>query len=169
MGKKSGMQKGSAMLWAVLVMLMVTLISGGIVLISRIYYIRERDENNRMQAKLYAESAIELIRSDIETQQENSSYVSDNNTTKTFIVQFPDASNWKCTITINHSVIVPDDPMKTEEENKISRKKSGEVYLTAKVTRKTSSGKTLELSEVCAQLVCNKDTGQWEFKGYYNL
>ena len=53
------------MLWAVLVMLMISLISSGVIFLGRAYYMQERKENYRIQAKLYAESAIDLIQTDI--------------------------------------------------------------------------------------------------------
>lgn len=46
-------------------MLMISLISAGIILVDRMYFMREQEENNRLQAKFYAESAIELVQSDI--------------------------------------------------------------------------------------------------------
>ena len=42
-------------------MLMISLISAGIILVDRMYFMREQEENNRLQAKFYAESAIELV------------------------------------------------------------------------------------------------------------
>lgn len=65
MKRKTAQRNGSAILWAVLVMLMISLISAGIILVDRMYFMREQEENNRLQAKFYAESAIELVQSDI--------------------------------------------------------------------------------------------------------
>ena len=53
------------MLWAVLVMLMISLISSGVIFLGRAYYMQERKENYRIQANLYAETAIDMILTDI--------------------------------------------------------------------------------------------------------
>ncbi len=145
------------MLWAVLVMLMVALISTGIIIISRIYYLREQDENYQVQAQLYAESAIDLIQSDIVSGSDT--YLSDSNNSQTVTVTFPDASNWTCYVTISHSVV---DTSSGTPEN------SGIIYLTAKVWRSTTSGSEKELSEVCAKMEYTSSSG-WKFVGYYNL
>ncbi|MGN1404179.1 MAG: hypothetical protein ACI4XB_07650 [Ruminococcus sp.] len=183
MKKKFVSRKGSAMLWAVLVMLMISLISAGIIFISRVYYVREQEESNRYQAKLYAQSAIALISDDIQLEGKekngvnpySSPYVSETNSTETVTVVFPEAENWTCTVTISHSVVdVPSGPSSalTEEQIKKART-SGEIYLTAKVSRKTTGKNAdnknimLELSEVCAKMQY-KDGG-WKFLGYYNL
>lgn len=158
-------KKGAAMLWAVLSVLMITLVTAGIVFISRTYYVRERTESQKMQAELYAQSAINLIIHDIETNNENSSYVSDNNTTQTVTVEFPGADNWSCVVAINHSLVNTYD--ESADKSAIA-KKSGEIYLTAKVTRQSgSAGKVIELAEVCAKLSYNGT--KWESEGYYNL
>lgn len=65
MKRKTAQRNGAAILWAVLVMLMISLISAGIILVDRMYYMREQEENNRVQAKFYAESAITLVQQDI--------------------------------------------------------------------------------------------------------
>ena len=65
MKRKTAQRNGTAILWAVLVMLMISLISAGIILVDRMYYMREQEENNRVQAKFYAESAITLVQQDI--------------------------------------------------------------------------------------------------------
>ena len=158
MKRKTASRKGVAMLWAVLVMLMVALISSGIVIISRVYYLREQDENYQVQAKLYAESAIELIQSDIVGG--STDYVSNSNNSQTVTVEFPDATNWTCYVTISHSVV---DTSATDPCN------SGIIYLTAKVFRNTSGGGTKELSEICAKMEWNDTTSTWVFDGYYNL
>lgn len=177
MKKKFVSRKGSAMLWAVLVMLMISLISAGIIFINRIYFVREQEENNRYQAKLYAESAIELISDDIEKEgkllddgtQYSSPYVSASNSTDTVKINFPGAENWTCTVTISHSVVeLPPSPTPTEEEIRKART-SGEIYLTAKVTRSTTGGNELELAEVCAKMTNPTSTDIWNFDGYYNL
>ncbi|MCD8220489.1 MAG: hypothetical protein LUC50_09355 [Ruminococcus sp.] len=164
MKTKTASRKGTAMLWAVLVMLMISLISGCIVFVDHIYYVREQEENYQVQAQLYAESAIELIRDDIikEGQDDGSGtayespYVSADNTTETVEVQFPDASNWTCTVTISHSVVDSNHARTT-----------GTIYLTAKVTRDTTGGENLTLAEVCAKIHC--ESGTWTFDGYYAL
>ena len=158
-------KKGAAMLWAVLSVLMITLVTAGIVFISRTYYVRERTESQKMQAELYAQSAINIIQDNIVEKQEDSPYVSDNNTTQTVTVEFPGAENWRCTVAINHSLVNTYD--ESADKSTIA-KKSGEIYLTAKVTRQGgASGKPIELAEVCAKLSCS--TGSWIFSGYYNL
>ncbi len=154
-------RKGAAMLWAVLVMLMIAIITSGIIFISRIYYVRERNENYQLQAEMYAESAIELVRKDIEDNQDASVYVSDSNDTKVYTFSFPDASNWTCTVTVNHSIV--------DTSSDDTKKKSGQIYLTARVKRSTPNGKELELSEVCAKMTCPAASKQWQFDGYYNL
>lgn len=160
MRNKTANRKGAAMLWAVLVMLMISVISSGIIFIDHIYFSRERDENYQMQARLYAESAIELVADDIQNTPD-SIYVSSSNQSKTHTVEFPDADNWTCHITVSHSLV--------DTSSEETRKKSGEIYLTANVTRTTSGGNQLELSEVCAKMSWNKISEQWEFEGYYNL
>lgn len=173
MKKKFVSRKGSAMLWAVLVMLMISLISAGIIFISRVYYVREQEESNRYQAKLYAESAIALISDDIEKHQEPtdpsdpstgylSKYISTSNSTETVELIFPNAENWTCKVTISHSVV------DTSSSDAVART-SGEIYLTAKVTRLTPGGKDLELAEVCAKMANPPETDKWNFEGYYNL
>lgn len=172
MKKKFVSRKGSAMLWAVLVMLMISLISAGIIFISRVYYVREQEESNRYQAKLYAQSAIALISADIEKHRELtdpsdpstgylSKYVSTSNSTETVTVVFPEAENWTCTVTISHSVV--------DTSSNEAARTSGEIYLTAKVTRRTPGGKNLELAEVCAKMTNPTGTDEWNFEGYYNL
>lgn len=179
---KTAQRNGSAILWAVLVMLMISLISAGIILVDRMYFMREQEENNRLQAKLYAESAIELVQSDIckEGQEEKdeagnpktdasgnpvtyqSVYVSESNTAVTYTISFPDAGNWTCTVTVNHSVV-----------NLSSPRTTGEIYLTAKVTRKTTgkdkNGSTAEkeLAEICAKM--KAESGIWQPAVYYHL
>ena len=123
-------------------MLMISLISAGIILVDRMYYMREQEENNRVQAKFYAESAITLVQQDIlkegtvtdETTGATyqSIFVSDGNTAETFTISLPDAGNWKCTVTVNHSVV------NDSETDASKRRLSGEIYLTAKVTRNTA-------------------------------
>lgn len=162
MKKNSQCRKGTAILWAVLVMLMISLLTAGIIFISRVYYLREQNENYKYQARLYAESAIELISGEIETNGDTSNFVSSTNSTQTVTITFPDAPNWTCIVTVNHSVVNTTDP-----------KNSGKIYLTAKVTRNVpNSTKTLELSEVCARMTYDKTVGTngaWIFDGYYNL
>ncbi len=171
---KTAQRNGSAILWAVLVMLMISLISAGVILVDRMYFMREQEENNRLQAKFYAESAIELVQSDIckEGQEEKdasgnpvtyqSVYVSESNTAVTYTILFPDAENWTCTVTVNHSVVNPSSPRTT-----------GEIYLTAKVTRKTTGkdkdNNTIEkeLAEVCAKM--KAESGSWQPAVYYHL
>ena len=144
MKRKTAQRNGSAILWAVLVMLMISLISAGIILVDRMYFMREQEENNRLQAKFYAESAIELVQSDICKEGTaltdgtdgtyTSMYVSAGNTAETFTISFPDAANWTCTVTVNHSVV-------NDSESDVNTKRlSGEIYLPAKVTRNTSGG-----------------------------
>lgn len=181
MKKKRVSFKGTAMLWAVLVMLMISLISAGIIFISRVYYVREQEESNRYQAKLYAESAIELISADIEKHKEPtdpsdpstgylSKFVSAVNSTETVTVVFPDAENWKCTVTISHSVVnIPNDPNLTEAQKNATARTSGEIYLTAKVTRHTPGGNALELAEVCAKMTNPTETETWTPAVYYTL
>lgn len=161
MKSRSANKNGSAMLWAVLSVLMISIITAGVIFISRTYYARERDESFKMQAEFYGQSAIELIANDIEQNNESSTYVSADNTTQIVEAKFDEAPNWTCMVTINHSLV----NMSSAED----AKKSGEIYLTAKVTRHSQSGKTIELAEVCAKLVCNNTTKKWEFVGYYNL
>lgn len=169
MKKKRVSFKGTAMLWAVLVMLMISLISAGIILISRVYYVREQEESNRYQAKLYAESAIELISADIQREGDvledgtsyQSPYVSTSNSTETVKIMFPNAENWTCTVTISHSVV--------DTSTEASARISGEIYLTAKVTRHTPGGNDLELAEVCAKMTNPTSTDRWSDKVYYNL
>jgi hypothetical protein len=163
MKKNSQCRKGTAILWAVLVMLMISLLTAGIIFISRVYYLREQNENYKYQARLYAESAIELISGEIETNGDTSNFVSSTNSTQTVTITFPDAPNWTCIVTVNHSVVNTTDP-----------KNSGKIYLTAKVTRhvpedKDGKEKTLELSEVCARMTYDKSHSKWIFDGYYNL
>ena len=99
MKRKTAQRNGAAILWAVLVMLMISLISAGIILVDRMYYMREQEENNRVQAKFYAESAITLVQQDIlkegtvtdETTGATyqSIFVSDGNTAETFTISLP--------------------------------------------------------------------------------
>ena len=136
MKRKTAQRNGAAILWAVLVMLMISLISAGIILVDRMYYMREQEENNRVQAKFYAESAITLVQQDIlkegtvtdETTGATyqSIFVSDGNTAETFTISLPDAGNWKCTVTVNHSVV------NDSETDANKRRLSGEIYLTAR-------------------------------------
>ena len=171
MKRKTAQRNGSAILWAVLVMLMISLISAGIILVDRMYFMREQEENNRLQAKFYAESAIELVQSDICKEGTaltdgtdgtyTSMYVSAGNTAETFTISFPGAANWTCTVTVNHSVV-------NDSESDVNKKRlSGEIYLTAKVTRNTSGGGEKELSEVCAKLAVKNNT--WQLIGFYHL
>lgn len=44
MKRKTAQRNGSAILWAVLVMLMISLISAGIILVDRMYFMREQEE-----------------------------------------------------------------------------------------------------------------------------
>lgn len=179
MKQKNMYRKGAAMLWAVLVMLMIAIISSGIIFVSRIYYVREQNENYQLQAQMYAESAIEIIGDDIvhhQTDDDYSKYVSADNSTRTYTFAFPDASNWNCTVTVSHSVVdmseVPEITGESEDDKKnrqmLSQKKSGQIYLTARVTRRTSGGK-VQLAEVCAKMSCDDSSKQWSFDGYYNL
>ncbi len=158
--KRTPNEKGAAIVWAIMSVLLISLTAAGLVFVSRTYYMREQEENHRIQARLYAESAIELIAGDITANQEGSVYVSEDNTTRTVDVEFPDAANWDCTVSIHHSKV----NLSTPE----TRKKSGDIYLTARVTRESSDGKAIELSEVCARLVYQTGAG-WTFKGFYNL
>ena len=73
-------------------------------------------------------------------------FVSDGNTAETFTISLPDAGNWKCTVTVNHSVV------NDSETDANKRRLSGEIYLTAKVTRNTAGSGEKELSEVCGKL-----------------
>lgn len=152
---KSKMRKGVAMMWATLVVLMVTLLSAGILMVSRIYYMREQNANLSMQAQIYAESAIDIIQKDIVSG--STTYVSSSNSTQTVTVAFPDATTWDCTVTVSHSVV---------DEQKPTR--SGIIYLTCNVSRTATSGEAIQLSEVCAKLSCDR-SGTWAFDGYYNL
>lgn len=155
------------MLWAVLVMLMISLISSGVIFLGRAYYMQERKENYRIQAKLYAESAIDLIQTDICKNGASSAYVTSDNATKTYMITFPDAGNWDCVVTVNHSMVVTSSGG-DGTENPDASKNMGEIYLTAKVTRKTTGGKAEELAQVCAKLTNYDGTG-WVFAGYYHL
>jgi Tfp pilus assembly protein PilX len=155
-------QSGAALLWAVMSVMMVALLAAGLVVLGRTYYMRERNENNRVQAELYAQSAIDLIQADIVAKGENSAYVSDNNTTETVTVAFPDVTNWTCVVSIHHS------QANVSATDSSQAKKSGVIYLTATVTRSAASGSAIELSEVCAKLVYKSSSG-WTFAGYYNL
>ena len=88
-------------------------------------------------------------------------YVSAGNTAETFTISFPDAANWTCTVTVNHSVV-------NDSESDVNKKRlSGEIYLTAKVTRNTSGGGEKELSEVCAKLAVKNNI--WQLIGFYHL
>ncbi|MCD7959501.1 MAG: hypothetical protein LUF89_08530 [Ruminococcus sp.] len=158
MKQKTSSCKGVAMLWAVLVMLMVALIASGIIIVSRVYYVREQDENYSVQAQMYAESAIELIQSEIVGN--NTTYISNTNNSQTVTVEFPDASNWICTVTISHSAVDVSASDPTQ---------SGIIYLTVKVARNTSGSGTKELSEVCAKMKWSDTANEWVFDGYYNL
>ena len=161
MKRKTAQRNGAAILWAVLVMLMISLISAGIILVDRMYYMREQEENNRVQAKFYAESAITLVQQDIlkegtvtdETTGATyqSIFVSDGNTAETFTISLPDAGNWKCTVTVNHSVV---NDSETDA---------------AKVTRNTAGSGEKELSEVCGKLSVPANATQWRWDGYYQL
>lgn len=157
--KRKPNEKGAAIVWAIMSVLLISLTAAGLVFVGRTYYLREQEENHRIQAKLYAESAIELISGDIVANQSSSVYVSAGNTTKTVDVEFPDAANWDCVVSIHHSKV-----NLTEGQQKLS----GDIYLTARVTRNSSDGKAIELSEVCAKLTCTSG-GSWIFKGFYNL
>lgn len=164
MNNRSANKNGAAMLWAVLSVLMISIITAGIVFISRTYYVREQNESLKMQAELYGQSAIELIAGDILTNNENSRFVSADNTTKIVEAKFSDASNWKCMVAINHSLVNQSDSSIPAADADLNAKKSGEIYLTAKVSHKEKNN---ELAEVCAKLVYRNN--QWEFDGYYNL
>lgn len=164
MNNRSVNKNGAAMLWAVLSVLMITLVTAGIVFVSRTYYVREKDESMKMQAELYGQSAIELIAADIKANKENSRFVSDDNTTNIVKAEFTDAPNWTCNVAINHSLVNQSESDANASE---TARKSGEIYLTAKVSRKGKNGKTIELAEVCAKLKYEND--KWEFIGYYNL
>lgn len=159
MKRKTAQRNGAAILWAVLVMLMISLISAGIILVDRMYYMREQEENNRVQAKFYAESAITLVQQDILKE----GTVTDETTAETFTISLPDAGNWKCTVTVNHSVV------NDSETDANKRRLSGEIYLTAKVTRNTAGSGEKELSEVCGKLSVPANATQWRWDGYYQL
>lgn len=167
MNNRSANKNGAAMLWAVLSVLMISIITAGIVFISRTYYVREQNESLKMQAEFYGQSAIELIAGDIEANNENSRFVSADNSTKVVEAEFSDAANWTCKVAINHSLVNQSDSSIPAADAVLNAKKSGEIYLTAKVSRKGKSGKTIELAEVCAKLVYRNN--KWEFDGYYNL
>lgn len=160
MKQKMTVRNGAAMLWAVLVMLMIAIISSGIILISRLYYVREQEENYQLQAQLYAESAVEIVSNDILSG--SLTYLTENNVTKTYDIQFPDVTNWECVLTVSHSVVNMSEGVTAEE-----KKNSGEIYLTAKVSRETPGGKKLELASVCARMTYRNHN--WVFDGYYNL
>lgn len=164
MNIRSANKNGAAMLWAVLSVLMISIITAGIIFISRTYYVREQNESLKMQAELYGQSAIELIAKDIVNYKENSRFVSSDNTTKIVEADFSDASNWTCKVAINHSLVNQSDSSVPATEKELNAKKSGEIYLTAKVTH---NGKNTELAEVCAKLIYRNN--RWEFDGYYNL
>lgn len=159
--KGSSNKKGAALMWAVMAVLLIAIVTAGIVFVSRTYYIRERNESYRLQARFYAESAIELIAGDITANGDGSDYVSDGNTTHTVDVEFPDASNWKCQVAVHHSKV----NLSTPED----AKKSGDIYLTARVTRSDGNGGEKELAEVCAKLSFDSTAGGWVFKGFYNM
>lgn len=159
--KWSPNKKGAALMWAVVAVLLIAIVSAGIVFVCRTYYMRERNESYRLQARFYAESAIELIAEDIVQNDEASPYISDGNTTHTVDIEFPDASNWKCQVAVHHSKV----NLSTPED----AKKSGDIYLTARVTRADGNGGQKELSEVCAKLSYDSTAGGWVFKGYYNM
>ena len=143
MKRKTAQRNGAAILWAVLVMLMISLISAGIILVDRMYYMREQEENNRVQAKFYAESAITLVQQDILKE----GTVTDETTGATY-----------------QSIFVSDG---NTDANK--RRLSGEIYLTAKVTRNTAGSGEKELSEVCGKLSVPANAIQWRWDGYYQL
>lgn len=164
MNIRSANKNGAAMLWAVLSVLMISIITAGIIFISRTYYVREQNESLKMQAELYGQSAIELIAADIVNNKENSRFVSSDNTTKIVEAEFSDASNWICMVAINHSLVNQSGVGISEEDAVLNAKKSGEIYLTAKVSHKEKNN---ELAEVCAKLVYRNN--KWEFDGYYNL
>ena len=163
MKRKTAQRNGTAILWAVLVMLMISLISAGIILV----------ENNRVQAKFYAESAITLVQQDILKEGTvtdeatgatyQSIFVSDGNTAETFTISLPDAENWECTVTVNHSVV------NDSETDANKRRLSGEIYLTARITRNTAGSGEKELSEVCGKLSVPASATQWRWDGYYQL
>ena len=159
--KGSPNKKGAALMWAVAAVLLIAIVSAGIVFVCRTYYMRERNESYRLQARFYAESAIELIADDIVLKGEASDYVSDGNTTHTVDIEFPDASNWKCQVAVHHS--------RVNLSSDDTKRKSGDIYLTAKVTRPDGNGGQKELSEVCAKLTYDSTAGGWVFKGYYNM
>ncbi|MFR6495364.1 MAG: hypothetical protein ACLUOF_02225 [Ruminococcus sp.] len=115
MKRKTAQRNGSAILWAVLVMLMISLISAGIILVDRMYFMREQERKQSSPGEVLCESAIELVQSDICKEGTaltdgtdgtyTSMYVSAGNTAETFTISFPDAANWTCTVTVNHSVV----------------------------------------------------------------
>lgn len=90
-------------------------------------------------------------------------FVSDGNTAETFTISLPDAGNWKCTVTVNHSVV------NDSETDANKRRLSGEIYLTAKVTRNTAGSGEKELSEICGKLSVPANATQWRWDGYYQL
>lgn len=153
------------MLWAVLSVLLISIITAGIVLVCRTYYVREEEQNRRLQAEFYAQSAIELISDDIVKNGDASSYISGGNTTDIVDVRFGEGEdgtenwNWSCKVTINHSLVNESDP-----------KNSGIIYLTARVSRNSAAGAdTVYLAEVCYKLKYDNMNGGWTAVGYYNL
>ena len=65
MKRKTAQRNGSAILWAVLVMLMISLISAGIILVDRLLFMREQEYNNRRHANFDAESSIVHVQAEI--------------------------------------------------------------------------------------------------------
>lgn len=153
-------RKGAAMLWAIMVMIIMALVAAGIIFVARAYYMREREENYRVQAQLFAESAIELVAKDIVTEQGASKFVVPGNATRTHNVSFPDAAGWHIVVTVNHSVVDMSDAATAST--------TGVIYITARVSRETGgTGDDIELAEVCYRM---DSTGSaWTAGSYYVL
>ncbi|MFR0949967.1 MAG: hypothetical protein ACLSFT_05090 [Ruminococcus callidus] len=88
------------------------------------------------------------------------SIVSDGNTAKPYDLTPMRETE---TATVNHSVV------NDSETDANKRRLSGEIYLTAKVTRNTAGSGEKELSEVCGKLSVPANATQWRWDGYYQL
>ena len=70
---------------------------------------------------------------------------------------------FRSTVTVNHSVV------NDSETDANKRRLSGEIYLTARITRNTAGSGEKELSEVCGKLSVPANATQWRWDGYYQL
>lgn len=184
MKKRTSNYKGVAMIWAVLVILIISLVSAGIILVCQIYYQREKNACNELQAQFYAESAVTIIENDILnthgytdedgnelTNYSSSEYLSTTNSRDVYTLDFPDVSNWTVQVTVNHSCLdssveVPADDATDEKkkEYQMDQKNTGVLYLTGTVTR--SDGEVL--GEACLKMKFSETAG-WQAIGWYKL